>query len=426
MDQVTMDLYEATIVSEVVPALGCTEPIAIALAAAKAAQILGQTPEHLTLRCSGNIVKNAKAVTVPHSGGRHGLEIAGALGALVANADAELECLEEVTDAEANIAADFVANGGVTIELEQGVVGLWIDAIATGGGHKARVVLSQVHTHVHLAMLDGKILVAPLDEAEVAAKSVDMTIAEIIEFANTVDLDQRPSLREAMRAQVKANEAIAMEGLQNPWGAQVGRVLQLTHPDDVRTRARSLAAAGSDARMSGCALPVMINSGSGNQGMTVSLPVLAYARELKVSDDALVRSLLVSNLVAIHQKKLVGRLSAFCGAVSAAAGSAAGIAHLKGLSVDAIGQAVVNTLATSGGIVCDGAKPSCASKISVAVENATCGVDMAEHGVNFAAGDGIVGDTVEDTINNMARVARDGMAATDVEILSVMLERPKP
>lgn len=423
MDSTLADTLEAVLLAEVVPALGCTEPIAIALAAAKARALLGAAPERLRLVCSGNVIKNARAVVVPHAGGRRGLEVAGALGALAGDPDAGLECVEGVTPAQADEAAAWVEAGQVEVALAEGVAGLYIRAEIAGGGHEASVTLAGTHTHVAETRRDGDVLTsAPVVEAADTVGDA-LSLATILTFARTVDLSTRPRLVAVLDDQLAANEAIADEGLRRQWGAEIGRTLLATHPDDVRTRARALPAAGSDARMSGCPLPVMINSGSGNQGMTVSLPVLAYARELGSTREDLSRALVLANLVAIHQKRMVGRLSAFCGAVSAAAGAAAGIAFLKGLDDDALGKAVVNTVATSGGIVCDGAKPSCASKISVAVENATCGVDMAERGITFDPGDGLVGDDVEQTLRNVARVAREGMAGTDVEILTVMLEQ---
>lgn len=428
MDKCRHDAFEAVLLSDVVPAMGCTEPIAIALAAARARARLGREPQRLVLRCSGNVIKNARSVQVPNSGGRAGLQVAGALGALAAAPDLELRCLQPVTAEQAERAAAWAADGHVDVELAEGVPGLFIDATVEADGHSAAVRIAGGHTHVAQVRVDGEVVEdTPWMEAESDDEPDDLfTMEHILEFADEVDLAARPRLCALLTQQMASNEAIAQEGLTGAWGSAVGRTLLDTRADEVHVRARALAAAGSDARMSGCALPVMINSGSGNQGLTVSMPVLAYARELGASEEQLHRALLVSNLVAIHQKRLIGRLSAFCGAVSAAAGAAAGVAHLKGLTHEQIGAAVVNTLATSGGIMCDGAKSSCASKISVAVENATSGVDMAACGRTFHGGDGIVGATVEETIQNVGRIAHDGMADTDVEILTVMLGMPTP
>lgn len=428
MERAMQDAFEAVILTDVVPATGCTEPIAIALAAAKARALLGARPERLVLRCSGNVIKNARSVQVPRSGGRPGIEIAGAMGVVCADETLDLRCLEPTTPEQAEAAAAWVSEGRVSVILAQGIPGLYIEATCKSGDESATVVVQGGHTHVAETRRNGEVLSQdPWSEGEKTPAEPEglFSMEHILTFADEVDLAARPRLVDVLDRQLADNEAISQEGLKGGWGAEIGRTLLETRGDDVHVRARALAAAGSDARMSGCAQPVMINSGSGNQGITVSMPVLVYARELGASHDELLRALLVSNLVAIHQKRLIGRLSAFCGAVSAAAGSAAGIARLKGLSHEAIGAAVTNTVATSGGIMCDGAKSSCAAKISVAVENATSGVDMAARGKTFSCGDGIVGATVEETIKNVGRIAHDGMAETDVEILSVMLEQPK-
>ncbi len=417
------DAFEQVLLADIVPATGCTEPIAIALAAALARDLLGIQPTALVLRCSGNIIKNARAVTVPRSGGRAGMEIAAALGALAGRAEDQLRCLEAATEVDAVAAADYVKQGRVTVELEQGVTGLWIEVTAHGVDDETSVRLEGTHTHVSRSTRNGQVIVeAPFATSESAAIPEDLfTLERILDFADVVDFEERPQLADLLDRQVASNEIIAEEGLRGGWGAEIGKTLTETRMLDVHVLARARAAAGSDARMSGCALPVLINSGSGNQGLTVSMPVLTYARELGSSTDELRRALIVSNLVAIYQKRLSGRLSAFCGVVSAASGAGAGIARLKGLDHQCIGMAIVNTIATSGGMVCDGAKPSCASKISVAVENATCGVDMAERHKTFLPGHGLVGDDPEETIRNICRVAHDGMAGTDVEIVQMMI-----
>lgn len=423
MDATYQDAFEAVILSEVVPATGCTEPIAIALAAARARAGLGERPQRLALRCSGNIIKNARAVTVPRSGNRVGIEIAAALGALCGVEADELRCLENVTTTQADEAAQYVADGNVTVALAEGVAGLWIEVTATAGEHHCLVLLEGTHTHISRLEVDGDVR---LDDPFTPGDSDDephdlFSVENILTFADVVDFDEHACLAKVLDKQVEANEVIAQEGLTGDWGAEIGKTLRETRRLDVQVRARSLAAAGSDARMSGCALPVMINSGSGNQGVTVSMPVLEYARELGASTDELRRALIVSNLVAIYQKRLAGRLSAFCGVITAASGAAAGIARLKVLDRSQIGDAIVTTIATSGGVLCDGAKPSCASKISMAVDNATCAVELAERNHHFRGGDGLVADDVETTIRNIGRVAHDGMAATDIEILETML-----
>lgn len=432
MDRDTEDAFEALLLREVIPALGCTEPIAIALATAKARAVLGVQPEQTTVLCSGNIIKNAMSVIVPNAQGLAGIQIAAALGIVGGDPDAGLEVLQQVTPDHVERARGLVDTQAITVRLVEGIEGLYIVAQVRAGTDEATVELRDDHTRFRSITRNGEPLIAPAaSAAEPSAEPAgpttpapELTLARILQFADEVDLDAHPRLRATLRQQVAANLAIAEEGLLGRYGAAVGRtLLEFNDNTVVKVRARALTAAGADARMGGSSMPVMINSGSGNQGMTVSIPVVVYARDLGASENALHRALLVSNLVGIYQKHFIGRLSAFCGVVTAAAAAGAGIARLMGLSPTQIDATIVNTVATTGGMVCDGAKASCASKISIAVENAVSAVQLAERGIVFDPCQGIVGRNADETIRNVGAMASKGMRSTDTEILNILLDR---
>lgn len=407
---------------ELVPALGCTEPIAIAYAAAKAREVLGEMPTSMELCCSGNIIKNVKAVTVPNSGGLKGIEVAGVLGVLGGDANRGLEVLESVTKEQIEMAKKLIADGYCTCSLKEEVENLYISANVVSKEHSAEVTIVNRHTLITKIVKDGQVLLENSihEEANECFDKSKLNVKEILEFADTVPIEE---IKPILEPQVEMNTAISKEGLKKVYGAQVGRTLLSTYGSDVCTRARAAAAAGSDARMSGCSLPVVINSGSGNQGMTVSLPVLEYAKELQVSEEKMYRALAVSNLISIHQKKYIGSLSAYCGAVSAACGSGAGITYLYGGTYEQVCKTITNTIANVGGIVCDGAKPSCAAKIASSVEAAILAHNMSMNACCFQAGEGIVGEDVEDTIKNIGYIGRVGMKKTDVEILNIMIDK---
>ncbi|MEG1848331.1 MAG: L-serine ammonia-lyase, iron-sulfur-dependent, subunit alpha [Lachnospiraceae bacterium] len=419
------DLYKAYVKilkNELVPALGCTEPIAIAYATAKAGSVLGYFPESIELRCSGNIIKNVKGVTVPNSGGLRGIEVAATLGVVGGDADKELEVLESITQKDIEKTKELVAAGFCSCTLEEGVENLYIVAKAIHGNHYAEVTIINRHTLITRIEKDGEVLFEHA-VSEQSPNHVDkslLKVKDILEFADCVQIED---IKEVLDNQMTMNTAIAEEGLKHPYGAQVGRTLLEVYGEDVKIRARAKAAAGSDARMGGCSLPVVINSGSGNQGMTVSLPVIEFAKELGVSKDKLYRALVVSNLVAIHQKKYVGSLSAYCGAVSAGCGSGAGITYLYGGGYEEVSLTIVNTIANVGGIVCDGAKPSCAAKIASSVEAAILAHFLGREHRTFLPGEGIVKEDVESTIRSMGYIGRVGMKNTDTEILNVMIDR---
>lgn len=424
--------YVTILESELVPALGCTEPIALAYAAAKAKEVLGKMPDHITMRCSGNIIKNVKGVKVPNSGGMKGVEAAAVLGITGGDPSQALEVLEHVTDREIDEAEKLLKAGFCDCVLKDDVANLYIEAYAVckkTEKSEALVVIEDEHTNITHIEKDGQVLFHKekkeyCQEREKTPDKSLLNLEDIITFANEVQITD---VEKVLGRQIKYNTRIAEEGLRNPWGAQVGRVVLEEFGEDVKWRAVAKASAGSDARMSGCALPVIINSGSGNQGMTCSLPVIEFGKELKKSKEEIYRALCVSNLVALNQKKYIGSLSAYCGAVCAAAGAGAGagITYLCGGTLEQIENTVVNTIADAGGIVCDGAKPSCAAKISTALQAAILSHKMAMRGLTFARGEGLVMDCPEDTIKAVGYVGRAGMKQTDVEILNLMIGKTK-
>ena len=422
--------YVTILERELVPALGCTEPIALAYAAAKAKEVLGKMPDHITMRCSGNIIKNVKGVKVPNSGGMKGVEAAAVLGITGGDPSQALEVLEHVTDREIDEAEKLLKAGFCDCVLKDDVANLYIEAYAVckkTEKSEALVVIEDEHTNITHIEKDGQVLFHKekkeyCQEREKTPDKSLLNLEDIITFANE---GQITDVEKVLGRQIKYNTRIAEEGLRNPWGAQVGRVVLEEFGEDVKWRAVAKASAGSDARMSGCALPVIINSGSGNQGMTCSLPVIEFGKELKKSKEEIYRALCVSNLVALNQKKYIGSLSAYCGAVCAAAGAGAGITYLCGGTLEQIENTVVNTIADAGGIVCDGAKPSCAAKISTALQAAILSHKMAMRGLTFARGEGLVMDCPEDTIKAVGYVGRAGMKQTDVEILNLMIGKTK-
>lgn len=423
MDSALYANYLNILKHELVPALGCTEPIAIAYASAKAVQVLGEFPDTIEMSCSGNIIKNVKGVTVPNSGGMKGIDVAAILGAVGGNADKALEVLEGITPEHIARTKELLAKKICSCSLVEGVANLYITAKAAKGDHFAEVTIINHHTNITKIIKDGQVLLDLPVEAEAEDAGIDksrLTVKDILEFANEVRFED---IEEVIGRQVKMNSAIAQEGLDNNYGAQIGKTLMHVWGKGVTTRACARAAAGSDARMGGCSMPVVINSGSGNQGMTVSLPVIAYAEEWEVSRDKMYRSLVVSNLIAIHQKFYIGSLSAYCGAVSAACGAGAGITYMYGGSYQQVSLTIINTLGNIGGIVCDGAKPSCAAKIASSIDAALMAFHLSIQNKSFLPGEGIIKGDVEETIKSMGYIGRVGMRSTDTEILNVMIDR---
>ena len=421
LNQASMREYENILKEELIPAQGCTEPIAIAYAAAKAKQILGQAPQQVTLSVSGNIVKNVKSVTVPNTGGLKGIEASAAAGFIGGNADAVLEVVADISEEMLPLIRDYLSKNCIQVHVASPEKGnFYIDLTASAGDNQVRIVLENYHTNITKIEKNGTVLLEkpPERRRDHDTDRSILNIPDIVEYADSADLTP---IIEILERQIQSNKAIATEGLESNWGACIGRSLLETYGNSVRTRARAYAAAGSDARMSGCELPVVIVSGSGNQGITTSLPVIIYGEELKVSHERLLRALTLANLVTIHQKTSIGSLSAFCGATSAGCGAAAGIAYLYGGDYSAIAHTITNTLAILSGMICDGAKPSCAAKISMAVEAGILGFEMYQRGREFRQGEGILASTVDQTIENVGRIARDGMQETDHQILDIMV-----
>ena len=406
---------------ELIPAMGCTEPIAMAYAAAKAREVLGALPDKIDIVISGNIIKNVKSVIVPNTGGLKGITAAIAAGAVAGNADRQLEVLADVKEDEIPKIAQFMESCAMAVMKSESDKLLDIDLHMYRGRDNVRLRITDFHTNIVLIEKNGQVLLKK-ESTSADGGETDrgvLNVRDIIEFAESVDIED---VRDLLEKQIEYNCAISEEGLHGEYGASVGKTLLETRGEDVRVRARAHAAAGSDARMSGCEMPVVIVSGSGNQGMTASLPVIVYARDMGASHERLLRALVVSNLITIHQKTPIGRLSAFCGAISAGCGAAAGVAWLTDGTYEAVSATITNTLGMISGTVCDGAKPSCATKIASAVEAGLLGFDLYEKGKGLHGGDGILKDNEEKTIESVGQLAREGMRETDTEILDIMLE----
>lgn len=412
--------YLQILEKELATAMGCTEPIAVAYCAAKARETLGKMPERVIVEVSGNIIKNVKSVVVPNTGGGRGLSVAAAVGIVAGDASRELEVISSVTDEQRIELARFLESTEITVVPAKTDLVLDIRIYVYAGDDEAVVRIKNHHTGIALIMHNGEVLydAEPVNPAESGTLDYSaLSMKDIYDFATTVDI---ADVKELLDHQIKCNTAIAEEGMKNSYGANVGKVLLRAYGDNVQTRARAMAAAGSDARMSGCEMPVVINSGSGNQGITVSVPVIEYAKEWKTSRDRLYRALVLSNLIAIHLKKGMGRLSAFCGAVSAATAAGAAISYLGGGDLKVVNHTLVNSLAIASGIVCDGAKASCAAKIASSLDAALTGYYMYMEGQQFYANDGIIFKGVENTIDSVSEMVRDGMKGTDDKIIELM------
>ena len=415
--------YIQILEEELVPAMGCTEPIAIAYAAAKGRELLGELPETILVEASGNIIKNVKSVVVPNTGGLHGIEAAAAAGAVAGKPELLLEVISQVTPEEQKEMRAYLEGKPVQVECLDGDLVFDLQLTLRHGGNEAKVRIANYHTNIVHLEHNGEVLLDLPVEADEETGLTDrsqLTMADIYDFAQTVDIDD---VRAVLSRQIDCNTAISQEGLTNSYGANIGQVIRATSPaDDPIAKAKSAAAAGSDARMGGCELPVIINSGSGNQGITASVPVIVYGQEIGVSEEKLYRTLVLSNLITIHQKTRIGRLSAYCGAVSAGAAAGAGIAYLDGGGDEEIVHTVVNALAIVSGIICDGAKASCAGKIAAAIDAGVLGYRMYQQGQQFYGGDGILSQGVEKTLDNVGRLGKTGMRSTDKEILQIMLQ----
>ena len=416
--------YVQILEEELVPAMGCTEPIAIAYGAAKARELLGALPDEILVEASGNIIKNVKSVVVPNTGGLHGIEAAAAAGVVAGQADLLLEVISRVTEEQKREMRTYLSEHPVRVEFLDGDLVFDIQITLRRSGDEVKVRVANYHTNIVRLERNGKVLldlpVEADDESGLTDRSL-LNMADIFDFARTVDLGD---VRELLDRQIEYNMAIAREGLTHSYGANIGQVIRDTSPaDDPIAKAKSAAAAGSDARMGGCEMPVIINSGSGNQGMTASVPVIVYGRETGADEEKIHRALVLSNLITIHQKTRIGRLSAYCGAVSAGAAAGAGIAYLDGGGYEEVIHTVVNALAIVSGMICDGAKASCAGKIAAAIDAGVLGYRMYQQGQQFYGGDGILSHGVEKTLDNVGRLGKIGMRSTDKEILQIMLEK---
>lgn len=412
--------YTDVLIRELIPAFGCTEPIAVAYASAVARSILGEMPEKIIVRCSGNILKNAKGVIVPNTKSMRGIDVSAVLGAVGGNAEKGLEVLEGITENDLRAAGELLGKSICKVENMDSPASLHIIVEAILGEHNAAVTIIGSHTHISEIRKDGKVIRnADVQTESEEEANPEFSLSDILEYAQEVPLTDIASV---LKKQVQVNWAIAEEGMKNDYGVNVGKTLIKYFGEQVWIRARAFAAAASDARMSGCTMPVVINSGSGNQGLSVSLPVVVYAYHYGIDEERMLRALAVSNLTAIYQKTQLGKLSAFCGAVCAACGSGAGIAWMLGGDFSIVERTVINTLANVGGIICDGAKPSCAAKISSAVEAALSAYYMALDERRFGNGEGLAKSDGDSTIRCVMCMGREGMQQTDRKILELMIE----
>lgn len=411
-------IYEEALAEELIPAMGCTEPIAIAYCAAVCREQLGAEPEEIEIWVSRNIIKNVKSVVVPNTDHMKGIEVACAAGIVAAHSERQLEVLAYITAEEKVALKELAESGKIKIHVSEEPDIFYIRVFLAANGQNAEVTIRTDHTNVTSIKKNGAtILSKPIVPEEEEAKSL-WRIEDVLDAARHMPLD---NVKHLLERQIEYNMAISKEGLDHDYGASIGKILLRRDPDSLRTRARASAAAGSDARMNGCELPVVITSGSGNQGITASVPVVIYAHALAAGEERLLRAVLLSDLITIYLKQGIGKLSAYCGAISAGCGSGAGIAYLHDCTDEQIEHAVENALAINSGIICDGAKSSCAAKIAMAVEGGLLGFDMAMAEHNFEGGDGIVQETADETIAAVGKIASQGMVETDKEIIDVML-----
>ncbi len=411
--------YLKILQEELVPATGCTEPIAIAYGAAKARELLGVLPESVLVEASGNIIKNVKSVIVPNTGGLKGLKAAAAAGIVAGKAELQMSVIAETDPEDIPKIQKYIDEHEIHIERKEGGSALYIEVILEGEGHSSKSVISDYHTNIVLLEKDGAVVFqkAPELRSSFASDHSLMSLESMWDFINTVETED---ISDLLDSQINCNSAISKEGLEKPWGAQIGRIL-IKNANDTKTRAMARAAAGSDARMSGCEKPVVIVGGSGNQGLTVTMPVLEYAERLGSSRDKLYRALALANLMAVYLKKDIGRLSAYCTAVTAGVGAGCAVAYLDGGSLEAVRHTIVNDLAVLSGMFCDGAKPSCAAKVANSVGAGIMGYEMYKNGQSFNGGDGFLQSSADDTIDAVAEIAREAMTETDKKILDIMV-----
>lgn len=419
MEQKIYQEYLEILHRELVPAMGCTEPIAVAYAAALAARELGKRPEKVKIVVSGNIIKNVKSVIVPNTGGLHGLEAAAAAGILAGDPEQKLLVISQVTQEQKAQIASYLQEAEFTVEESTAGELFDICIYLEAGECSGMCRIAGDHTNVVQRGKNGKtVFESSIQAAKEEVNKACLNMEDIVAFADTVKIEE---VKDLLDRQIQCNMAIAREGLAQDYGARIGQILLSAREPSVHTRAKAYAAAASDARMGGCEKPVVINSGSGNQGITTSIPVVIYAEELGATQEQLYRALVVANLTTLHLKCGIGPLSAYCGAISAGCGAAAGITYLYGGGFREIAHTVVNALAINSGVICDGAKASCAAKIASAVEAGLLGMEMFRQGSQFISGEGIVTKGVENTIRNVSYLASEGMRKTDAEIIKIML-----
>lgn len=411
--------YVSILKEELLPAMGCTEPVAVAYAAAKARDVLGCFPERCELYVSGNIIKNVKSVVVPNTGGLKGLKAAAAAGIVAGKAELQMSVIAETDPEDIPKIQKYIDEHEIHIERKEGDSALYIEVILEGEGHSSKAVISDYHTNIVLLEKDGEVVFQKEPElrSSFASDHSLMSLEGMWDFINTVEIED---ISDLLDSQINCNSAISEEGLEKPWGAQIGRIL-IKNAKDTKTRAMARAAAGSDARMSGCEKPVVIVGGSGNQGLTVTMPVLEYAERLGSSRDKLYRALALANLMAVYLKKDIGRLSAYCTAVTAGVGAGCAVAYLDGGTLEAVRHTIVNDLAVLSGMFCDGAKPSCAAKVANSVGAGIMGYEMYKNGQSFNGGDGFLQSSADDTIDAVAEIAREAMTETDKKILDIMV-----
>ncbi len=420
-NDICYETYVDILKEELVPAMGCTEPIAIAYCAAKMRDTLGYVPSRLDINVSANILKNVKSVTVPHTNGLHGIAAAAAVGILAGDSANELEVIAKARHEDVDKIPNYINTTPISITAADTDHTLYIEIIGYYQSESAKVVIRDSHTHIYLIEKNGEVIY--LNEVEVKKNTSNLdknllNIKDIISFADCVEI---ADIKSTLKRQIDYNMTIAEEGIKNPYGANIGKTILKYGKDDIVVYCKAMAASASDARMNGCEMPVVINSGSGNQGITCSVPVISYARKNNINEEALYRALVVSNLCTTHIKNSIGKLSAYCGVVIAGACCGAGIAYLEGGKLEAIAHTIVNALAIISGVVCDGAKSSCAAKIASSVEAGFLGYHMYKEGNEFLGGDGIVRKGVENTIKAVGELARVGMCETDKEIVHLMI-----
>lgn len=411
--------YISVLNEELIPAMGCTEPVAIAYAAAKCRETLGCIPDSCALYVSGNIIKNVKSVVVPNTGGLMGLRAAVAAGIVAGKSELMMDVIAETRQEQVKEIHDYLASSHISVERREGESALYIELLVSGGGHSARTVISDYHTNIVLVEKDGEVLwqKKARQRSSFASDHGMMTIEGIWEFSNTFALEDAADV---LDRQIKCNEAISREGLERPWGAEIGRIIRAGE-SGAKECAMARAAAGSDARMSGCEMPVVIVGGSGNQGLTVTMPILEYAARLDSGHEKTCRALALADLLAVYLKRGIGRLSAYCTAVTAGVAAGCAVAYLDGGDINAVKHTIVNSLGILSGMFCDGAKPSCAAKVANSVANGILGYEMYKNGRDFHGGEGFLQDTADRTIDVVAELAKFGMKDTDSRILEIMV-----